>query len=141
MPSSRLLVALTSITLAVSAPVAAAAVSHAKLWQNKKQTVDCGIKIHPATKPASQLLCSAVGLPHPTKGFIGDPFVQISAHGKPHIVPISQNSFVSDKLVTLKNGQKWQGVGVSCVAQAKTVKCTNQSGHGFKIGHDLYKKF
>jgi hypothetical protein len=72
---------------------------------------------------------------------VGDPFVQISAHGKPVVVYLSQFSFVGTKTVTLKPHAKWSSLGVSCTVQSKTVKCENRSKHGFTIGKGKYQPF
>lgn len=137
------LLAVAAVAPAAAAGAAAAAtagkVSHAKFFQNKSRTVDCGVEIHLPNKPATNILCGAPNLPVVPHN-VGDPFIQIGAHGKPHIVYISQDSFVSNKLVTLKPGSKWSALGVSCTVQAKTVRCTNKSKHGFTAG-GKYKRF
>src|ERR1700735_34537 len=103
------LIAATAVLAAVAAPAAAAAVttSSAKLFQDPKLTAVCGIKIHPAHKPATELLCSANGIPRASKQPVGDPFVQISATGRPQLVLISQDSFVTENIKTLTNGTLW----------------------------------
>ena len=59
MPKSRWLVAL-SVAVAAAIPAAATATtSTAKLFQNPSKTATCGIEIHAANNPATELLCSA----------------------------------------------------------------------------------
>ena len=137
--TARRCAALGALTLAL-APAAAAATSHVKLWQNKAKTLDCGIEIPLPGKHPSQILCSAVNLPAPPSK-VGDPFVQISRHGHPHIVRVGDDEFVGHTIVTLKPGTKWSALGVTCTIQAKKAKCTNASGHGFTIAKHLYKPF
>jgi hypothetical protein len=142
MSTSRALLALGACTLALTSTAAAAggAPSHAKLWSDKANTVGCGIEIHAKGHPATEILCGAQGLPKP-KSPVGDPYVQISAHGRPHIVPISQLSYVTTVSVTLRPGAHWSALGVSCIVQAKSARCTNKSGHGFTIAKNHYKAF
>ena len=127
---------------AAAAPAAlAATTSHAKLWQNKSGTVVCGIKIHATSKPATEVLCGSKGIPRAPHG-VGDPFVQIAAHGHPQLVLISQNSFVGTGTPkTLAKGATWSSLGVTCTIGAKTVKCENKSSHGFTIGNGKYVAF
>lgn len=140
MPARRSVIAVGTTALAlVPATAALAKVSHANMWTDKAGTVVCGIKIHAKSRPASQVICGAQGLHAP--GNVGDPFVQIAAHGKPHTVRFSQKSFVGTHPVTLKPGSTWSALGVTCTVKARTAKCTNRSGHGFTIGKNLYKAF
>src|SRR5579875_1881175 len=114
--------------LAVAAPSAAlaAGTSHAKLWQNSGKTVTCGVKIHAPGQKATDVICGAKGLPAPKHG-VGDPFVQISAQGKPQVIRLSQDSFVGKKAATLSSGMKWSSLGVTCtVTTAKLVTCKNK---------------
>ena len=102
----------------------------------------CGLEIVAHGKP-NTLLCGAKGVPKPKgtpKGAPGDPMVQITKSGKPRLVLISQDSFVSNHSVFLSNGTTWSSVGVTCKVDP-TVTCTNGSGHGFKIGNGKYKPF
>ena len=134
---------LPAVVIAAAAPAAAASggkTSHAKLFQNKAGTVACGEEIHLKSKPATNILCSAPNLPVPTSK-VGDPFIQISSHGKPTVVYLSQASYVAHKATALKTGAKWSLLGVSCTVLAKTVKCENKSKHGFTIGKGKYKSF
>ncbi len=126
----------------LAAPCAAAASdSHAKLWRNESGSVVCGIKIHQKGKRATTVLCSGKGIPRAKRG-VGDPFVQLSAHGKAELVLLSQDSFeASGTPATLRTGSAWSSVGVTCTIRAKAVTCTNQSKHGFTIGSGKYKSF
>ena len=65
---------------------------------------------------------------------VGDPFIQISAHGKPAIVYVSQDEYAGKNPVTLKTGRKWSDLGVTRTIASKTVTCRNKSNHGFTIG-------
>jgi hypothetical protein len=124
--------------IALPAVAEAGGTSKAKLWQNTKTTAVCGVEAG-ATKT---LLCNARGVPRPPHGSknVGDPFVQIKATGKPQLVLISQNSYVTNHVTTLSNGAKWSSNGVTCTA-GDTVTCKNTSKHGFTIGKGKYKSF
>jgi hypothetical protein len=103
----------------------------AKFWQNPTHKVDCGIMIG-----YTQVLCSAKKIPAPphTSSRDGDPgFVSIGPTGKPKLLRLSQNSFVSHKLKTLTAGTTWKFNGVSCTVAATTVTCKNKSKHGFTL--------
>ena len=94
--------ALALVAIAAAAPVAGASggkISHAKLWQTA--TAGCGVEIHLKSKPAKNILCGAENFPAP-KHNVGDPFVRISANGKPVVVYLSQDSYVATKTVTYK---------------------------------------
>ena len=129
--------------VAIAAPaIASATTSSVKLFQNPGRTAECGIKIHAAHKPATQLLCSAAGIPRPKHGGpAGDPFVQISASGPPQLVLISQDSFVSNTVHTLTKGTLWHSIGVTCNIGTKTILCFNGDNHGFVIGNGKYNPF
>jgi hypothetical protein len=140
----RLIGTLGCVIAASTPVVAAATTSHAKLWQNTPHTVTCGVKIHPSGTKAKVILCGAKGVPRPKGGgSTGDPFVQISAKGHPHLVLISQNSFAGTTLVTLAPGKTWSKLGVTCkvATTGHTVRCHNGSSHGFKIGNGAYHAF
>jgi hypothetical protein len=125
---------------AVPAAAGAAKTSNAKLFQNPAKTATCGIEIHAPGRPATQLLCSAKGIPRPS-GPVGDPFVQISAKGSPKRVLISQNSYISHSLKTLSKGTLWSSLGVTCSIGSKTILCFNGDNHGFLIGNGKYTSF
>jgi len=119
-PSSRLsaLAATGVIALGAFAGTSLASSSHAKFWQNPTHNVDCGIIPAP---------------PHTTSKD-GDPgFVSIGKTGKPTLLRLSQDSFVSDHIVTLSKDAKWSSLGVTCTLGAKSVTCKNTSGHGFEL--------
>ncbi len=141
MPTIRSIAAIGAVA-AAAAPAAALAntVSHAKLWQTKSGSVVCGIEIHAKNKPATHVLCGAIGVPKPKTG-IGDPFAEISAHGKPRVVLRSQLSYVATTTKTLAKGTTWSALGVTCTVKTKTVTCKNKSGHGFTIGNGKYTHF
>lgn len=119
---------------------AAAATSNAKLFQDPSTTAVCGIEIHPSHTPATELLCSAKGIPRAKHG-IGDPFVQIAASGSPQLVLISQDSYVTNHLKTLSKGTLWSSIGVTCNVGSGTILCFNADNHGFVIGNGKYKSF
>lgn len=135
------LVVLAAVAIAAPA-VAGATTSNVKLFQNPARTAECGIKVHPAHKPAAELLCSGAGVPRPKHGGpVGDPFVQISASGPPQLVLISQDSFVSNTTHTLAKGTLWHSIGVTCNIGTNTILCFNGDNHGFVIGNGEYKSF
>ena len=137
---ARTLAPITVLLLA-AAPASGASISHAKLWQNRSGSVVCGIKIHPQGKPATELLCGSKGIPRAAHG-VGDPFVQLAAHGRAQLVLISQASFEgSGTPVTLGRGASWRSLGVTCTIGAKTVTCENNSKHGFTVGDGKYSSF
>jgi len=135
------LVVLAGVAIAAPA-IASATTSNVKLFQNPARTADCGIRIHPASKPATEVLCSGAGVPRPKhSGSAGDPFVQISANGPPQLVLISQDSFVGTTIHTLAKGTLWRSIGVSCNIGTNTILCFNGDNHGFVIGNGKYKSF
>jgi hypothetical protein len=116
--------------------------SSVKLFQNPARTADCGIRMHPAHTPATEVLCSGAGVPRPKHGGpAGDPFVQIGASDSPQLVLISQDSFVGNTIHTLAKGTLWQSVGVTCNIGTNTILCFNGDNHGFVIGNGKYKSF
>ena len=119
---------------------AVAKTSNAQLFQNPKKTAECGIEIHATNKPATELLCSAAGVPRAKQG-VGDPFVQISATGAPQLVLISQDSYISNKVKTLSKGTLWSSLGVTCNIGTNTILCFNGDNHGFVIGNKKYTSF
>jgi hypothetical protein len=143
MNRTRTLAAIAVGTAAIAAPAALAAVSHVKIWENSKNSMICGLEIVAQGKQPNTVLCGAKGIPKPKgtpKTAPGDPMVQITKSGKPKLVLISQDSFVSNHSVFLSNGTTWSSVGVTCKV-GPTVTCTNGSRHGFKIGNGKYKPF
>jgi hypothetical protein len=144
-----------SILLAILAlmalPAVAEATSHTVNFQTKTTNVFCGIV---AAVPGSQfdpgtggqlsgdypgLQCSAEGIPKPKHG-IGDPFVQLGQGraGRAKLVDESQDDLISDaNPVRLAPGSTWKRYGITCKLTASSVRCTNRTGHGFKIstGH------
>jgi len=144
MTSIRTLTA-AALAAAVATPtaIALASTSHAKLWGNAANTMGCGLEQTVKGKKPSIVLCGAHGIPKPKgtlPGAPGDPYVQLTRTGKPKLVLISQFSYVTDHSTRLSNGTTWSSVGVTCKL-GKTVKCTNKSKHGFKIGNGKYKPF
>ena len=126
----------------ISPAIAAGITFHAKLWQNPSRTVGCGIEIPLPHHAATELLCSAHGIPRPPHSSpqAGDPFVQLAASGKAQLVLISQFSYVTTHSVQLAGGSTWKSLGVTCKV-GSTVKCTNGARHGFKIGNGKYASF
>jgi hypothetical protein len=143
--SRRLLLAGLGTLALAAAPVplavAKTSTSHALLFQNQAHTMDCGEKAPLPHHQASLVLCSAAGIPRPTGGGVGDPFVQIARQGKPKLVLVSQNDFETSKIATLKPGATWSNLGVACKVLGRTVTCKNASKHGFTIGNGKYKPF
>ncbi len=136
------LVAVSGAVLLCAAPSVAAAVptSHATFWDNKSNTVTCGLMI-----VSKDVLCSALGIPAPphTTSADGDPgFVQLAAGGKPKTLRLSQDSFVGTTPATLGREAKWTGRGVTCTTgSGPTVRCVNGAMHGFVIGNGHYTSF
>ncbi|MGO9753706.1 MAG: hypothetical protein ACLP8S_11450 [Solirubrobacteraceae bacterium] len=129
------------VLVAAAIPATAAATtSNANLFQNPSKTAVCGIEIHASHTPATELLCSAKGIPR-TKHGTGDPFVQIGATGSPELVLISQDSYVSNTLKTLPKGTLWSSIGVTCHIGSGTILCFNGDNHGFLIGNSKYRSF
>jgi hypothetical protein len=141
------LVAVTALGLALIAavpPTAAAGttISTTQLFQPKRQTAGCG-----ATNPIvsrKEVLCSAKGIPRPAHSSpsVGDPFVELTATGKPQLVLISQDSFIpGSKVKTLAQGSLWSSRGVTCSVGSSTILCFNADNHGFLIGNGHYTSF
>jgi hypothetical protein len=114
------------------AATSVASTSHAKFWRGPNHNIDCGNMIG-----GKDLLCSAKKVPAPphTNSNDGDPgFVSLGKTGKPKLLRLSQDSFVSGHLTKLTAGSKWSGLGITCTITTKSVTCKNTSGHGFTIG-------
>jgi hypothetical protein len=142
MPVIRRVAAPLILTGALLPAAAAAATSHAHLFQNKRETVVCGIEASALSRTA--VLCSARGVPRPPHSSpnVGDPNVALSRTGRPKLVLISQDSYVPGaKIATLASGSVWMQRGVKCKVDAKTVTCSNPSRHGFTIGNGHYHSF
>lgn len=131
----------------VALPAAAEASSHAVNFQTKTAGVVCGIaasvpgtKLDPGTGTPLNgdypgLQCSAAGIPKPKHG-IGDPFVQLGQGraGRARLVDESQDDLISSASpVTLAPGSTWKRYDITCHLTASAVRCTNGTGHGFKI--------
>jgi hypothetical protein len=131
------------LVLAALSPAAAAApLSHTTLWQNSTGKVTCGIEIHAPSRPASQVLCAAKGIPAPAGKGVGDPgFVSLGLLGKPQTLRLSQDSFVGGHTATLGRGRLWNRLGVTCHVAQSTVMCFNGDNHGFLIGDGHYRSF
>ncbi|HUO71025.1 MAG TPA: hypothetical protein VMU39_09630 [Solirubrobacteraceae bacterium] len=141
MRTSSVLAAAAVIGAAALPATAAAKTSNTQLFQNPSKTAVCGIEIHAKNTPATELLCSATGIPRAKHG-VGDPFVQISATGSPQLVLLSQNSFVSsNNPKTLSKGTLWSSLGVACNIGSNTILCFNGDNRGFVIGNKKYTSF
>jgi hypothetical protein len=143
--------ALAVIAVLMAAPAAAEASSHAINFQTRTADVVCGIatavpgtEVDPGTGVPTNgdypgLQCSAAGLPKPKHG-IGDPFVQLGQGraGRAMLVDESQDDLISGtNPVTLAPGSTWKRYDITCTMSTSVVRCTNGTGHGFKIstGH------
>ena len=114
------------------------------LWTALGGKVTCGVAIHAASSPASQLLCSARPVPAPKAAGIGDPgFVFLGSAGSPLLARLSQNSFVGTRPVALGTGSTWSSTSIrlTCAISASAVRCTNHSHHGFSITKSSYRAF
>jgi hypothetical protein len=128
-------------TAAALGATAGTPTSRARLFQDPARTALCGIEIHPPHSPAKELLCSAGHLPR-AKGPVGDPFVRLAAAGRPQLVLISQNSYVTSETTTLPAGTLWsRSLGVTCNVGSSTILCFNRQNHGFVIGRRRYRSF
>ena len=125
----------------VAATPALAGESHAALWHTHGQTVNCGIEIHAPNVKASEILCSAAGIPTPKQGFGDGGFVQLAATGGPQTLRLSQDSFVGTDSRLLGQGTLWSALGVTCSVGPSTVLCLNRGNHGFVIGNGHYRSF
>jgi hypothetical protein len=131
-----------AVGVAVLAPAAAAApISKSIQFQNTSGTVTCGIEIHAPSKPATEVLCAARGIPTPKQKGVGDPFVQLGVLGRPQVLRLSQNSFVAGTSAKLARGRLWNQLGVTCHVGLTTVLCFNGDNHGFVIGDGHYRSF
>jgi hypothetical protein len=127
---------------ALASAATAAPISKAVQFHSLKRGVTCGIEIHAPSRPATEVLCSAKGVPPPKHGGIGDPgFVQLSVLGHPKLLRLSQDSFVAGKTVGLARGRLWNELGVTCHVAQTTVMCFNGDNHGFVIGNGRYRSF
>lgn len=136
-------VAALAIAAAALAPAASAApISKAIQFRTMNGKVTCGVEIHVPTRPATEVLCAARGIPAPTTKGIGDSgFVQLGVLGGPQVLRLSQDSFVAGKTVKLGRGRLWNQLGVTCHVALATVLCFNGSNHGFTIGNGAYRTF
>ncbi len=129
--------ALTLASIATAAPL-----SKAIQFRALKFRVTCGQEIHAPRRPATEVLCSARGIPAPTKKGVGDSgFVQIGVLGQPQVLRLSQNSFVAGSSQYLVRGRLWNQLGVTCHVAEFTVLCFNGENHGFVIGNGHYRTF
>lgn len=139
---TRLALATAAIGALAPAAAEAAPISKTVSFTNHSRKVACGIEIHAPNRRASNVLCSARGIPRPGNGGpVGDPFVQIGVLGRPKIVLISQNSFVAGRTARLKRGRLWNQLGVTCHVGKSTVMCFNGDNRGFIIGNGSYRTF
>jgi hypothetical protein len=139
MKSRLTALAITVLATATVASVATAApISKATQFQNQTGRVACGIAIG---KPATEILCSAKGIPAPKGKGVGDPFVEIGVLGKPKLVRLSQDSFAGKSFVKLGRGRLWNQLGVTCHLGLVKVLCFNGDNQGFVIGNGHYEAF
>jgi hypothetical protein len=140
---AALAVSTGAVGVAVLAPTATAApISKSIQFHNSSGKVTCGIEIHPPSKPATEVLCSARGIPAPKQKGVGDPgFVQLGVLGQPQVLRLSQDSFVGGTSVKLGRGRLWNQLGVTCHMGLTTVMCFNGDNHGFVIGNGHYRSF
>jgi hypothetical protein len=131
-----LLVLLASGGAGATAAAAGTPPSHSNFWTVTPPNLYCGVEIHTPGTPATEIICSGSGIPAPphTTSQDGDPgFVVIGRHGRPQLIRTSEDSFVGSKPVTLKAGTTWTDLGVTCTIATSSVRCSNQSSHGYKI--------
>jgi hypothetical protein len=141
-PGRRLAIvsaALATGALATAGPALGA--SHVALWHTAGLQVNCGIEIHAPGAKATDVLCSAAGIPTPKHGFGDGGFVQLAAAGGPQTLRLSQDSFAGVQSKRLGQGTLWSALGVTCNVGQTTVLCFNQDNHGFVIGRNRYRSF
>lgn len=134
---------IVALGAAAVAPAASAApISKAIQFHTSNGKVTCGLEIHFPSKPATEVLCAARGIPAPKQKSIGDSgFVQLGVLGQPQVLRLSQDSFVAGPAVKLGRGRLWNQVGVTCHVALTTVLCFNGANHGFVIGNGRYRTF
>jgi hypothetical protein len=123
-----------------TAPTAVGA-SHVALWHTAGLQVNCGIEMHAPGAKATEVLCSAAGIPTPKHGFGDGGFVQLAATGGPQTLRLSQDSFAGTNWRRLGQGTLWSALGVTCSIGQTTVLCFNRDNHGFVIGGGRYRSF
>ena len=139
---AALAVVIAIVGTALAPAAIASPISKSIRFRTGSGNVTCGIEIHSPGKPATDVLCSARGIPAPKKAGIGDSgFVAISVLGRPQLLKLSQDSFVAGKSITLGRGRLWNQLGVTCHVAQTTVMCFNGDNHGFVIGNGRYKSF
>jgi len=141
LPSRAALAALTAAVALVAGASPALGASHAALWHTRGDQVNCGIEIHVPGTRASEVLCSAEGIPTPKQGFGDGGFVQLAATGGPRTLRLSQDSFAGSRSALLGRGALWSALGVTCHVGPATVMCFNADNHGFVIGNGRYRTF
>jgi hypothetical protein len=120
----------------------AAPISKAIHFASNGGAVTCGIEIHAPARPATDVLCSARGIPAPAHPGVGDSgFVALSVLGRPQVLRLSQDSFVAGTIAKLGRGRLWNQLGVTCHVGLTTVLCFNGANHGFVIGDGHYRSF
>ena len=116
--------------------------SHAALWEDPGLNVLCGIENPVLSK--TKVLCQGTGVPRPPHSSPneGDPAVTLASVGKPHLVLISQDSYIPGASArTLGPGRTWSSRGVTCTTTAHAVTCKNAKKHGFTLRNHHYKSF
>lgn len=131
----------TLAAASIASVAQAAPISKTTSFSTSNHSVTCGVEIHVPSKPASKVLCAALGIPAPRSGF-GDPgFVELGLLTKPKLLRLSQDSFVSGTSATLGRGRLWNQLGITCHVGQSTVLCFNGANHGFVIGNGHYISF
>ena len=140
---ARVFLAVLAASALVTAGVASARSSHARVWTSPDGAIACGYKIHPRNVAPSELLCVSALIPAPagsrTPGDSG--FVQLARRGRPQRLRLSQDSFVTARVAALKKHMTWSGLGITCAIGQNSVRCVNRAGHGFKITAFSYRAF
>jgi len=124
-------------------------VSHASLWQALGGKVRCGL----ALGTPSRLLCSSRAIPAPkgSNPMEGDPgFVFLGTSRRPTVARLSQNTWVGAEsfplhqvFVPLGSGRRWstRNRRITCAIRRRSIRCTNDAGHGFTLTRSSYRAF
>jgi hypothetical protein len=141
MAAPRLLFIVGGLTLAL-AGTAVAAVSHVALWTTPDGGIACGIKAHRGSAPATLVLCDAALIPAPPgRGTGRAGYVQIGRTGRPQLLRLRHNAFAVATPRRMNNGGTWAMLGVRCTITTHGARCTNASGHGFRVSSFGYVAF
>lgn len=125
------------LALAVLAPAADAATSHAKVIEFGSST-SCY-----ATIPAEGrgIVCSSTALKAGPKTHGLDPFLSLKPHGIVHFGGRGDyGGYTVKKPAKLKVGDRWAWHGITCTFGKDGMSCLNRDDHGFNLGPTGYTR-